>query len=103
MCDRVRDISELFLVAVDKGNGKIAGFLNGLATDEPKLRDEFFTDAGLRDPNGKNIMLLGLDVLPEYRRARTCKRTGCRVFAERTGERAQRDYSYLPGYESRNV
>ena len=67
MCDRVRDISELFLVAVDKGNGKIVGFLNGLATDEPKLRDEFFTDAGLHNPNGKNIMLLGLDVLPEYR------------------------------------
>ena len=53
MCDRVRDISELFLVAVDKGNGKIAGFLNGLATDEPKLRDEFFTDAGLHNPTGK--------------------------------------------------
>ena len=68
MCDRVRDISELFLVAVDKGNGKIVGFLNGLATDEPKLRDEFFTDAGLHNPNGNNIMLLGLDVLPEYRR-----------------------------------
>ena len=68
MRDRVRDISELFLVAVDKENGKIAGFLNGLATDEPKLRDEFFTDAGLHNPNGKNIMLLGLDVLPEYRR-----------------------------------
>ena len=42
--------------------------MNGLATDEPKLRDEFFTDAGLHNPNGKNIMLLGLDVLPEYRR-----------------------------------
>ena len=68
MRDRVRDISDLFLVAVDKENGKIAGFLNGLATDEPKLRDEFFTDAGLHNPAGKNIMLLGLDVLPEYRR-----------------------------------
>jgi GNAT superfamily N-acetyltransferase len=31
-------------------------------------RDEFFTDANLYNPAGKNIMLLGLDVLPEYRR-----------------------------------
>lgn len=28
----------------------------------------FFADASLYDPEGKNIMLLGLDVLPEYRR-----------------------------------
>ena len=38
------------------------------ATDEEALRDEFFKDAGLHDPQGKNIMLLGLDVLPDYRR-----------------------------------
>lgn len=30
--------------------------------------DEFFTNAGLHNPDGKNIMLLGLDVLPEYRK-----------------------------------
>ena len=46
---------------------EMAGFLNGLATDEVVLKDEFFTDAGLHNPEGKNIMLLGLDVLPEYR------------------------------------
>ena len=27
----------------------------------------FFTDADLYDPEGRNVMLLGLDVLPEYR------------------------------------
>ena len=27
----------------------------------------FFTDIGLYEPDGRNIMLLGLDVLPEYR------------------------------------
>lgn len=68
MRDRVRTAPELFLVAVDKESGKIAGFLNGLATDETALRDEFFQDAGLHNPEGKNVMLLGLDVLPEYRR-----------------------------------
>ena len=59
---------EQFLVAVDRETGKLAGFLNGLSTDEGTFRDEFFTNASLYDPAGKNVMLLGLDVLPEYRR-----------------------------------
>ena len=46
---------------------KIAGILNGLATDETTFRDEFFTNAELHVPEGKTIMLLGLAVLPEYR------------------------------------
>jgi GNAT superfamily N-acetyltransferase len=68
MKERIAKASELFLVAVDRTTGKLAGFLNGLATDEYTFRDEFFTDANLYNPDGKNIMLLGLDVLPEYRR-----------------------------------
>lgn len=68
MRDRIAAAPELFFVAVDKETGKIAGFLNGIATDEYAFRDEFFTDAGLHNPNGKNVMLLGLDVLPEYQK-----------------------------------
>ncbi len=67
MMERVVKAPELFFVAVDKKTGKIAGFLNGLATDEEIFRDEFFTDITLYDPKGKNVMLLGLDVLPDYR------------------------------------
>jgi ribosomal protein S18 acetylase RimI-like enzyme len=68
MTERIAVAPELFLVAVDKSTGRIAGFLNGLSTDEFSFRDAFFTDASLYDAKGKNIMLLGLDVLPEYRR-----------------------------------
>lgn len=68
MFDRVARAPELFLVAVDRSTGKLAGFLNGLATDEEVFRDEFFVDAELYNPDGKNVMLLGLDVLPSYRR-----------------------------------
>lgn len=68
MSERIAAAPELFLVAVDKETGKLAGFLNGLATDESTFRDEFFTDASLYNPNGENVMLLGLSVLPEYRR-----------------------------------
>lgn len=67
MKERIAKAADLFLVAVDRKTGKIAGFLNGLATSETVFRDEFFTDAELNDPDGKNIMLLGLDVLPAYR------------------------------------
>ncbi len=63
---RVAVAPELFLVAVDRNTGKLAGFLNGIATDEYIFRDEFFTDIELHNPEGKNVMLLGLDVLPEY-------------------------------------
>ncbi len=67
MRERVLTAPELFLVATDRQSGKIAGFLNGLSTEESVFRDEFFTDAKLYDPAGRNVMLLGLDVLPEYR------------------------------------
>lgn len=68
MKERVAIVPELFLVAVEKETGKIAGFLNGVATDEKAFRDGFFEDAGLHKRDGENVMLLGLDVLPEYRR-----------------------------------
>ena len=67
MKDRIAKASELFLVAVDKTTGELAGLLNGLATNEDVFRDEFFTNAELYEPSGKNVMILGLDVLPEYR------------------------------------
>ena len=54
MKDRVAGIADLFLVVIDKENGKMAGFLNGLATDDEILKDEFFTDASLHNPEGKN-------------------------------------------------
>ena len=73
---------EYFLVAVDRQTGKIAGILNGLATDETTFRDEFFTNARLHVPEGKTIMLLGLAVLPEYRERGLPERLCIGIFAE---------------------
>ena len=67
MIEKAEAAPELFLVAADKKRGCLAGFLNGLATDEAHLRDGFYTDASLHDPKGENVVLLGLDVLPRYR------------------------------------
>ncbi len=68
MFQRVQIAPDLFLVAEDRETGKLVGFLNGIATNEKHLRDEFFTDARAHDPDGENVMLFGLAVLPEYRR-----------------------------------
>ncbi len=64
---RIGVAADLFWVAIDRKNGKMAGFVNGIATDESKLRDEFFMDERWHDPKGKNVMILGVDVLPQYR------------------------------------
>ena len=50
---RVEKAPELFLVAEDRTTGRIAGFLNGLATDREHLTDDFFTDAEMHDPKGR--------------------------------------------------
>ncbi|MCR5478031.1 MAG: GNAT family N-acetyltransferase [Lachnospiraceae bacterium] len=68
MIARVQAASDLFLVAVDRKTGRLAGFLNGIATGETDFRDAFFTDASLHREDGENIMILGLAVAPEYRR-----------------------------------
>ena len=79
---RIEAAPELFLVAEDIETGRIAGFLNGLSTKETIFRDEFFTDIRLYDPEGGNIMLLGLDVRPEYRRQGLAREI-VRQYAER--------------------
>lgn len=66
MKQRILEAQELFFVVEDPESEQIVGFLNGIATEEACFRDEFFTDASIHDPNGRNIMLLSLAVLPEY-------------------------------------
>ena len=67
MKERIAKAPEMFLVAIHKESGEMAGFLNGLSTDESVFRDEFFLNAELYNPKGAHVMLLGLDVLPKYR------------------------------------
>lgn len=78
--------ADTFLTAWDRETGKMAGFINGLATDETTLRDEFFKDAGLHDPDGKHVMIMGVAVLPEYRGRGLAKA----LMAEYLGREARR-------------
>ena len=46
----------------------MVGFVNGMVTDEPDLRDEMYEDASLHDENGAWQMIFGVDTIPAYRR-----------------------------------
>jgi len=101
MKERIAKVPDLFLVAIDKNSGEVAGFLNGLATNEEVFRDEFFTEADLHNPEGKNVMLVGLDVLPEYR-GRGLARTLVSKYADRENKNG-REKLYLTCLEDKVV
>lgn len=65
MKQRVEYARDLFLVAVDEKENMI-GIIDAIATNERHLKDEFFTDITLHDPNGKHCMILGLAVVPAW-------------------------------------
>ncbi len=46
----------------------IIGFVNGMVTDEPDLRDEMYGQASLHQEHGAWQMIFGVDVIPGYRR-----------------------------------
>ena len=89
MKDRAAAAPEMFLTAVDRKNGLLAGFLCGLATDEVRFRDEFFYYNTLYQPEGKNVILLGLDVLPEYR-GQGLARELMHIYLQREKERGRK-------------
>ena len=81
--DRVYAAPEFFLLAIEKATGEIAGYVNGVATNESVIRDEFFSEGGkLHDPDGSTIMLVSLVVMPKYR-GLGLGREIMRVYAER--------------------
>ncbi len=63
---RLRVYPEYFWLLED--GGKIIGFINGMVTDEPFIRDEMFKDASLHNKNGMWQTIFGVNTIPEYRR-----------------------------------
>ena len=55
-----------FWVQLD-GN-RMIGFVNGMVTDEPDLRDEMYEDASLHNENGAWQMIFGVNTIPECRK-----------------------------------
>lgn len=64
--ERIEVFSKGFFVA--ELDNKIIGFINGGATDANHIEDAFFKTMNLHIPDGKNLVIFGLDVDPKYQR-----------------------------------
>lgn len=62
---RIETFPERFFVA--EAEGKIIGLVNGCASSLPVIADDLFEPQG-HEPAGKNQMVFGLAVHPDYRR-----------------------------------
>ena len=49
-------------------DGTVVSFVDGMVTDESKLRDEMYETAALHNENGTWQMIFGVNTLPAYRR-----------------------------------
>ncbi|MBR1423080.1 MAG: GNAT family N-acetyltransferase [Ruminococcus sp.] len=49
-------------------DGKIVGIIDGSSSDQPYITDKLYESGGGYDDNGKNLLIYGLAVHPEYRK-----------------------------------
>lgn len=77
---RVAGYPDHFWVLLD--GGTMVGFVNGLVTDEPDLRDEMYENAALHDEHGAWQMIFGVDTIPSYRRRGCAERLLRHVIGE---------------------
>ena len=61
---------------------KLVGFVNGMVTNEPILRDEMYEDANLHNENGQWQMIFGVNTIPEYRRQGCAERILKKVISD---------------------
>ena len=64
--ERISVFSEGFLAG--EIDGKIIGFINGGLTDSNSIKDDFFECMAFHNSNGKNMVIFGLDVHPNYQK-----------------------------------
>ena len=64
--ERIVRTPESFFVAADRETGHLAGFLTYTATDEEAMNDAFFIHPECFRPEGKNAVILGVDIRPAY-------------------------------------
>ena len=65
-----------------KDGDTLVSFVNGLATNEPDLRDEMYDNAVLHREDGAWQMIFGVDTHPAYRRQGCAGRLLAHVIAE---------------------
>ncbi len=52
---------------VIEDNGRLAGFINGMASDEKNLADEMYDEPGMHSESGEWQMIFSVVTVPEYR------------------------------------
>ena len=62
--DRVSTFANGFYLA--ELGGQVIGFVNGALTNKTHIEDEFFESMSNHDDDGKNFVIFGLDVLPDF-------------------------------------
>lgn len=62
---RIAAFPDCFFVA--QADGILVGFINGCATNSCVIYDELFHNTQHHIPDGKNLTVFGLDVIPPYR------------------------------------
>ena len=67
---------------LEEEDGTLVSFINGMVTDEPRLRDEMYEDAALHRVDGAWQMIFGVNTIPEYRRQGCAARVMNRVIAD---------------------
>lgn len=60
---RLAAFKHSFLVA--EKDGRVIGFINGCVTAKDELTDDLYESTALHDDSAPNVMVFGLDVLPE--------------------------------------
>ena len=56
-----------FFWILEKEDGEIVSFVNGMATNDEILTDEMFENTNLHDENGDWQMIFGVNTIPEFR------------------------------------
>lgn len=64
--ERVAVYGNHFWMLLDEA--ELIGFIDGMVTKEPDLRDEMYTDPSLHDETGNWQMIFGLNTIPSRRR-----------------------------------
>ena len=63
---RLKNFPDWFLTA--RSGGKIVGLINGILSDKKLITDDVYLPDSESDSNGRNLLLFGLVVHPDYRR-----------------------------------
>lgn len=64
--ERLRTFGDHFWLLEDEG--KLAGFINGMVTNEQTINDQMYEKAELHNEEGAWQTVFGVDTVPEYRR-----------------------------------